>query len=187
MTNIRNSHVWSLDDPHASRKTFSEPFSVNILCDVIASQEWRSKAATRWRTRSSWQAGNCISQSTYSKSLKCGRHGPVALPPRSPDLTTLAYNLRERMTFLVYAVKSSARGERLNRTFDASAYIRNDGPSLRRSVTSFSRKATMCIESGRSFRAISSYRNDAATRGNIFGTPAVEQLSVPSSHFFWMY
>jgi len=30
------------------------------------------------------------------------------------------------------------------------------------------------------------YPSDATTAGNIFGSPAVEQLSVPTSHFFWM-
>jgi hypothetical protein len=32
--------------------------------------------------------------------------------------------------------------------------------------------------------ALSTYPNDAVTVRNIFGTPVVEQLSVPLSHFF---
>jgi hypothetical protein len=45
----------------------------------------------------------------------------------------------------VYAVKSSARAELLNHIMDASAHIRNNQPSLLKSVTSISFRATMCI------------------------------------------
>jgi hypothetical protein len=39
MTNTWNSHVWSLDDPHASTETHSlSRFSVNVWCGVIGSQ-----------------------------------------------------------------------------------------------------------------------------------------------------
>jgi hypothetical protein len=67
-----------------------------------------------------------------------GWQGLVAWPLRSPDLTTLDYYLWGRMKSLVYAVNSSTRAELLNHIMDASMQIRNDIPSLMRSVTSLS-------------------------------------------------
>jgi hypothetical protein len=49
------------------------------------------------------------------------------------------------MKSLVYAVKSSTRAELLNHIMDASSHIKNDQPSLLRSVTSISQMVTMCI------------------------------------------
>jgi len=40
MTNTRNSHVWSLDNPHAFTKIhFQSRFSVNIWCRVFGNQD----------------------------------------------------------------------------------------------------------------------------------------------------
>jgi hypothetical protein len=49
------------------------------------------------------------------------------------------------MKCLMFAVKSSTKAELLNGIMYASAHI-NDKPSLIRSVTSPSRRATMCID-----------------------------------------
>jgi hypothetical protein len=39
ITNTRNSHIWSLDNPNASVETnFQSSFSVNIWCGIIANQ-----------------------------------------------------------------------------------------------------------------------------------------------------
>jgi hypothetical protein len=59
----------------------------------------------------------------YFQNCRTGRQGPIAWPPRSPDLTTLTY-LWGRMKSLVYAVKSNAMTELLNCKMDASVYIK---------------------------------------------------------------
>jgi hypothetical protein len=73
------------------------------------------------------------------------RQSPVSWPPRSPDLTRLDHCLWRRMKPLVYAVKCSIRAELLNRIMNASGHIRNNKPSLMRSVTLLWRRATMYI------------------------------------------
>jgi hypothetical protein len=75
-----------------------------------------------------------------------GRQGPVAWPPRSPDLTPLYCCLWGRMKSLVYAVKSSARAELLNLIMDSSVHITDDQPSLFRSLTSISLRATVYMD-----------------------------------------
>jgi hypothetical protein len=64
----------------------------------------RAMTAARWCTPSFWQADNCISQSTFSKSLT-GQQGSGAWPPKSSDQTPLDYYLWECMECLVYALK----------------------------------------------------------------------------------
>ena len=54
-----------------------------------------------------------------------GRGGPVAWPPRSPDLTPLDYYLWGHMKTLVYETKVDARAALHDRIFEAAEQVRN--------------------------------------------------------------
>ena len=58
---------------------------------------------------------------------KCwlGRGGPVAWPPRSPDLTPLDSYLWGHMKTLVYETKVQSRAALRDRIFAAAEHIRN--------------------------------------------------------------
>jgi len=57
---------------------------------------------------------------------------PVAWPPRSSDLTSFDY--LGTFESLVYAVKLSTRAELFSHIMNPSEHIRNDKPSVMRSV-----------------------------------------------------
>jgi hypothetical protein len=76
-----------------------------------------------------------------------GRGGPVAWPARSPGLSPLDYFFWGHMKSLVYAVKSNSRADLLNRIMDSSgAHVKNDCDSVKRAVTSVTRRAQLCID-----------------------------------------
>jgi hypothetical protein len=75
-----------------------------------------------------------------------GRGGPVAWPERSPDLSPLDHFLWDHMKSLVYAVKSNSRVELLNRIMDSGAHVKNDHDSVKRVVTSITRRDQLCID-----------------------------------------
>jgi len=54
-----------------------------------------------------------------------GRGGPVARPPRSPDLTPLDYYLWGHVKTLVYETKGDSRAALCHRIFAAAEHIRN--------------------------------------------------------------
>ena len=54
-----------------------------------------------------------------------GRGGPVAWPPRSPDLTPLDYYLWGHMKTLVYKTKVESRAALRNRIFTEAEHMRN--------------------------------------------------------------
>ena len=54
-----------------------------------------------------------------------GRGGPVAWPPRSPDLTPLDFYLCGHMKTLVYESKADSRAALRDRIFAAAEHIRN--------------------------------------------------------------
>ena len=60
-----------------------------------------------------------------------GRGGPVAWPPRSPDLTTpFDYYLWGHMKTLVYETKVDSRAALRHRIFAAAEHIRNDPDNI---------------------------------------------------------
>jgi hypothetical protein len=67
-------------------------------------------------------------------------------PARSPYLSPLDYFLCGHMKSLVYEVKSNSRTELLNRIMDSCIHIRNDRDSVKRAVTSITRRAQLCID-----------------------------------------
>ena len=54
-----------------------------------------------------------------------GRDGPVAWPPRSPDLTPMYYYLWGHMKIVVYETKVDSRAALRRRVFAAAQHIRN--------------------------------------------------------------
>jgi hypothetical protein len=66
-----------------------------------------------------------------------GMQSLIAWPLGSPDCTPFDYYLWGHMKSLVYTVKSTTSAELLNCIMDASMLIRNDKPSLMRSLLHF--------------------------------------------------
>jgi len=54
-----------------------------------------------------------------------GRGGPVAWPPRSPDLTPFDYYLWGHMKTLVYETKVDSRAALRHRIISAAEHVRN--------------------------------------------------------------
>jgi len=108
-TDARNSHVWLLDNPHASTKThFQSRLSVNIWSCVIGNQvigqsvlEGRLTSERCFRfLQELWLQKHGAPPNLdrqYFQNRWIGRKGPVAWPPRSPDFTLLDYNLWGRV------------------------------------------------------------------------------------------
>jgi hypothetical protein len=92
-------------------------------------------AAARWRTPSfSRQVTEFLKQQFQNRWTE--RQSPADnRPPRSPDLTSLDYNLLGIIMSLVCAVRSSTKTELLNRIMAASTHMRSDKASATRSVT----------------------------------------------------
>jgi len=83
-----------------------------------------------------------------------GRGGPVAWPPRSPDLTPLDYYLWSHIKTLVYETKVDSREELRRRIFAAAEHIRNH-PDNNASVTqSLLMRAANCIATGGHFEQL---------------------------------
>ena len=76
-----------------------------------------------------------------------GRGGPVAWPPRSPDLTPLDFYLRGHMKTLVYENKVDSRTALRYPIFAAAEHIRSH-PSLASATQSLFMRAENCIAAG---------------------------------------
>ena len=74
-----------------------------------------------------------------------GRGGPVAWPPRSPDLTPLDYYLFGRMKTLVYETKAESRAALRDRIFVAAEHIRNHPDNAVSATRSLLIRAENCI------------------------------------------
>jgi hypothetical protein len=77
-----------------------------------------------------------------------GRGGPVAWPPRSPDLTPLDYYLWGHMKTLVYEIKVDSRAALLDRIFAAAEYIRNHPENIASAIQSLLIRAENCVGTG---------------------------------------
>ena len=75
-----------------------------------------------------------------------GRGGPIAWPPRSPDLNPLDYYLWGHMKSMVYATKIHTEDELLTRILDTAASLRADNRTLQRATSSIVTRAEMCLE-----------------------------------------
>jgi len=77
-----------------------------------------------------------------------GRGGPVAWPPRSPDLTPLDYYLWGHMRTLVYETKFDSRAALRHRIFAAAEQIRNHPHNIACATASMKIRAENCIATG---------------------------------------
>ena len=77
-----------------------------------------------------------------------GRGGPVAWPPRSPDLTPLDYYLWGHMKTLVYETKVESRAALRDRSFAAAEHIRNHPDNIASATQSLLMRAENCIATG---------------------------------------
>lgn len=75
-----------------------------------------------------------------------GNGGPVAWPPRSPDLNPLDYYFWGHLKQLVYHVEITTRQQLLDRIEDAANSIRNDPNIIRRVTESLVRRCEACIQ-----------------------------------------
>ena len=79
-----------------------------------------------------------------------GRGGPVAWPPRSPELTPLDYYLWGHMKTLVYETKVDSRAALRDRIFAAAEHIglRNLPNNIGSATQSLLMRAENCIAAG---------------------------------------
>jgi len=77
-----------------------------------------------------------------------GRRGPVAWPPRSPDLTPLDYYLWGHMKTLVYETKVESRAALCDRIFAAAEHICNHPDNVASATQSLLMRAEKCIGTG---------------------------------------
>jgi len=77
-----------------------------------------------------------------------GRGGPVAWPPRSPDITPLDYYLWGHMKMLVYETKVESREALWNYIFAGAEHIRNDPGNIASATQSLLMLAENCIAAG---------------------------------------
>jgi len=77
-----------------------------------------------------------------------GRGGPVAWPPRSPDLMPLDYYLWGHMKTLIYETKVDSREALQDRIFAAVEHIRNHPGNIASATHSLLMRAENCIGAG---------------------------------------
>ena len=77
-----------------------------------------------------------------------GRGGPVAWPPRSPDLTPLDFYLWSHMKTLVYESKVDSRAPLRDRNFAAAEHIRNHPNNIASATKSLLMRAENFIVPG---------------------------------------
>jgi len=77
-----------------------------------------------------------------------GRGGPVAWPPRSPDLTPLNYYLWGHMKTLVYETKVDSRAALCHRIFAVAEHIHNHPDNIASATQSLLVRAENCISTG---------------------------------------
>ena len=77
-----------------------------------------------------------------------GRLGPVAWPPRSPDLTPLDYYIWGHMKTLVYETKVDSRAALRDRIFAVAEQIRNHPDRIASAIQSLLIRAEKCLANG---------------------------------------
>src|SRR5215469_7471821 len=77
-----------------------------------------------------------------------GRGGPVAWPPRSPELMPLDYYLWGHMKTLAYETKVDSRAGLRDRIFTAAEHIRNHPNNIGSATQSLLMRAENCIAAG---------------------------------------
>ena len=77
-----------------------------------------------------------------------GRGGPIAWPPRSPDLTPLDYYIWGHMKTLVYESKVDSRAALRDRIFAVAEQIRNHPDTIASAIQSLLVRAEKCLANG---------------------------------------
>ena len=77
-----------------------------------------------------------------------GRGGPVAWPPRLPDLTPLDYYLWGHIKALVYETKVESRAALRDRIFSVAEHIRDHPDNVPSATQSLLMRAENCIATG---------------------------------------
>lgn len=75
-----------------------------------------------------------------------GRGGPVAWPPRSPDLTPLDFYLWSEIKRLVYTREHETREDLRRAITDAFNVVRSDSDTLKKLKDNIIKRARLCIE-----------------------------------------
>lgn len=182
MNNFRNTHVWSIDNPHAIRRTnFQHRFSANvwagivngilvgpfILPDRLTGDVYLDFLQNNLPVlledvplnirQAMWllQDG---APAHFRREVRefldirypnrwIGRNGPVAWPPRSPDLNPCDFFLWGYMKSLVFKTPIDTQEELIARIEQAAATVRQKPISLLRAVTEqWLRRANRCVE-----------------------------------------
>jgi len=84
----------------------------------------------------------------YFSNRWLGRGGPVAWPPRSPDLTPLDNYIWGHMKTLVYETKVDSRAELRARIFSVAEPIRNHLDRIASAIQSLLIRAEKCLANG---------------------------------------
>jgi len=87
-----------------------------------------------------------LNESFPNRWLGCG--GPVAWPPRSPDLTPLDYYLGGHMKTLVYETKVDSRAALCHHISVAAGHISNHPDNIASATQSLLMRAENCIATG---------------------------------------
>jgi len=93
-----------------------------------------------------WHVREYLNESFPNRWL--GRGGPVAWPPRSPDLKPLDYYLWGHMKTLVYEIKVDSRAALHRHIFVAAEHISNHPDNIASATQSLLMHAENCIETG---------------------------------------
>ena len=93
-----------------------------------------------------WHVREYLNESFPNRWLGCG--GPVAWPPRLPDLTPLDYYLWGHMKILVYESKVDSRAALRHLIFAAAEHIHNHPDIIASAIQSLLMHAENCIATG---------------------------------------
>ncbi|GFW07589.1 DUF4817 domain-containing protein [Trichonephila clavipes] len=159
---VFNTHMWALNNPHSTRpRAMQQRFTVNVWAGIEVLPELLTDVPAPIRRRMWFQQDGAPSH--YARHVRehldrtfpnrwigCG--GPVAWPPRSPDLSPLDFLLWGAMKGLVHDTPVVSEMDLVARISIAAARIR-EMPGVFEDVRqSMSRRYRACIHAnGRNF------------------------------------
>ncbi|GBN42496.1 hypothetical protein AVEN_156621-1 [Araneus ventricosus] len=158
MLNSHNFHVWSEENPHATR-THSAPerFSVNVLPSIVGDHLVGPYLLPERRTGANYLIFLSTTDVRLHLNAKYGQQwigwgGPVLWPARSPDLICLDYFLWGYVKSLVYENPVNSAEDLVVRIAAAAGEVR-DTPGIFANVrSSMRRRCEACITArGRNF------------------------------------
>jgi len=177
INNSRNSHMWSHDNPHGTSVTkFPKRFSVKIRCGLLGNKMIGPSVFDNNSTGNvyeiflrnylpgllediplmirnqmyfqhdgTWHVREYLNESFPNRWL--GRGGPIAWPPRSPDLTSLDYYLWGHMK-TVYETKVESQGALRRCIFATAEHTRNHPDNIASATQFLLMSVENCIATG---------------------------------------